>query len=232
MFLLAIDTSSILAGVSIIKDGELLYEANAITKYTHSVNIMPMIEEALIRIGIEISQIDLLAVVTGPGSFTGVRIGVSLVKGLAQGLNIPCIPINALDALAYGSIEKKALICPILDARRQQVYGACFQGYGQMQRLLSDKAIKLDEYTKKILEFKGDKFYFVGDGVKQYSHEIKMLLGDKAIIPRKNEWFLRSSSVGLLAWSTRDVNKDYLSLEPYYLRAPQAEREFNKKHKS
>lgn len=102
------------------------YEGAAVNRLTHSVNLMPMIEEALSRSGLDISAVDLYAVVTGPGSFTGVRIGVSAVKGMAHGAGKPCVGVDALEALASGLCLTDCLLCPIQDARAGQVYGAAF----------------------------------------------------------------------------------------------------------
>ena len=100
MNLLAVDTSGPVAGVAVLKDGEVAYEGAAVNRLTHSVNLMPMIEEALGRAGLDVSEIGLYAAVTGPGSFTGVRIGVSAVKGMAHGAGKPCVGVDALEALA------------------------------------------------------------------------------------------------------------------------------------
>ena len=112
--------------MAVLKDGEVAYEGAAVNRLTHSVNLMPMIEEALGRAGLDVSEIGLYAAVTGPGSFTGVRIGVSAVKGMAHGAGKPCVGVDALEALAAGACLTDALICPIQDARAGQVYGAAF----------------------------------------------------------------------------------------------------------
>ena len=126
MNILAVDTSGPVAGVAVLRDGEIAYEGAAVNRLTHSVNLMPMIEEALGRAGLDVSEIDLYACVTGPGSFTGVRIGVSAVKGMAHGAGKPCVGVDALEALASGVCMNDMLLCPIQDARAGQVYGAAF----------------------------------------------------------------------------------------------------------
>ena len=128
MIILAVDTSGPVCGVAITRDGQIVYEGAAVNKHTHSASLLPMIDEALKRGGLAIEDIDRFAAVTGPGSFTGVRIGVSTVKGLAHGAGKPCAGVNALQALAAGFADSTALICPIQDARAGQVYGAAFFG--------------------------------------------------------------------------------------------------------
>ena len=147
MNILALDTSGPVAGVAILKNGEAAYEAMAVNRFTHSVSLMPMVEEGFARSGLAIRDIDLFAVTAGPGSFTGVRIGVSTVKGLAHGAQKPCIGINALEALASGVPYYGGTVCPIQDARAGQVYGAAFKAGIPPQRLLKDEALKLPEYV-------------------------------------------------------------------------------------
>lgn len=229
MYLLALDTSGIVAGVAIVADGRILYEANAITRYTHSVNILPMVEEAMDRTGLSISQMDYLATVIGPGSFTGVRIGVSTVKGMAHGLQIPCIGVNGLQSLSLSGIGQTSIICPIMDARAGQVYGAAFEGRNG-KRLTDDEALPLEAYIEKIKAL-GHSFFFTGDGLKPNREKITALLGEKAAFADESQWYNRAAHVGLLAWQQKEQAVDYLTLEPYYLRAPQAERQRLEKEK-
>ena len=140
MKLLAIDTSGPVCGVAVLEDGRILYEGAAVNKLTHSVSLMPMVEEALNKCSTDISEIELYAAVVGPGSFTGVRIGVSAVKGMAHGAGKPCVAVDALEALAWGVSLMPDLICPIQDARAGQVYGAAFQPGRVPQRVMEDTA--------------------------------------------------------------------------------------------
>ena len=142
MIILAIDTSGPVAGVSVWCDGAIRYEAAAVNKMTHSENIMPMVEEALLRAGVTKEQLTLLAVTVGPGSFTGVRIGVTAVKALSHALGIPCVAVDALEATAAGLEAQDEIVCPIQDARVQQVYGAAFCNG---KRLLDDCVLKLPD---------------------------------------------------------------------------------------
>lgn len=226
MNLLAVDTSGPVAGVAVLRDGEVAYEGAAVNRLTHSVNLMPMIEEALGRAGLDVSEIDYYASVTGPGSFTGVRIGVSAIKGMAHGAGKPCIGVDALEALAMGACTTDALICPIQDARAGQVYGAAFLPGLPPVRKLPDMAEKLPVFIEEALEAAGErKLFFLGDGVKTYRKAIEEILGERAIFAPAHMSYLRPASVALLADLRKDEAVDYLTLMPVYLRAPQAERE-------
>lgn len=226
MNILAVDTSGPVAGVAVLRDGEVAYEGAAVNRLTHSVNLMPMVEEALGRAGLDVSEIDLYAAVTGPGSFTGVRIGVSAIKGMAHGAGKPCVGVDALEALAMGVCLTDALLCPIQDARAGQVYGAAFLPGMPPERVLDNMAEKLPVFIEKALEAAGErKLCFLGDGVAPYREAILSHLGERAILAPAHLRFLRPSSVGLLAHLRQNESVDYLALMPVYLRAPQAERE-------
>lgn len=219
--ILAIDTSGPVCGVAVMKDGAIVYEASAINRMTHSVNLLPMIDTACQSAGLTIADMDRIAVVSGPGSFTGVRIGVSTVKGLAHAHNTPCVAVDALEAMAAGAGEFAGVICPIQDARAGQVYGAAFSaGETCPERLMHDTPLKLEEYVETIQTF-GDRFFFLGDGMPVHRAKLEKLLGDAAVFAKPQLAFLRPASVAYLA-SLQEETVDYRSLEPLYLRAPNA----------
>ncbi|MBE0601768.1 MAG: tRNA (adenosine(37)-N6)-threonylcarbamoyltransferase complex dimerization subunit type 1 TsaB [Firmicutes bacterium] len=224
MMILAVDTSGPVCGVAIKRDEQIVYEAAAVNKRTHSASLLPMISEALNRCGLTAADVDLFAVVTGPGSFTGVRIGVSTVKGMAHGAGKPCAGVNALQALAAGVSQGELLLCPIQDARAGQVYGAAFLPGMPPIRVVDDRAAKLDLYLDAVLKAAEDgrKLCFVGDGVPVYRAAIQAALGERAVFLPAHQSALRPASVAMLAGFSQPV--DYLTLQPYYLRAPQAER--------
>jgi len=226
MNLLAVDTSGPVCGVAVIKDGILAYEGVALNRMTHSVSMMPMVEEALNKSSTDIDQIDYYAAVTGPGSFTGVRIGVSAVKGMAHGAGKPCIAVDALEALARGIGLSSALLCPIQDARAGQVYGAIFAPGVPPRRLSEDMAAKLPEFIDAALNLAdpAQPLLFTGDGVPTYREAITAILGDRALFAPAEAAYLRPAAVAAIAWENRDNAVDYLTLQPHYLRAPQAER--------
>ena len=221
MKILAIDTSGPVCGVAVMKDGAIVYEASAINKMTHSVNLLPMIDTAMQSAGLTIADLDRIAVVVGPGSFTGVRIGVSTIKGLAHAHNTPCVAVDALEAMAAGAGEFSGVICPIQDARAGQVYGAAFShGETRPERLMDDIPLKLEEYVAAIQSF-GDRFLFLGDGMPVHRAKLEKLLGEAAVFAQPQLAFLRPASVAYLASLTEET-VDYLALEPLYLRAPNA----------
>lgn len=226
MNLLAFDTSGPVAGVAVLRDGAVVYEGAAVNRLTHSLNLMPMAEEALGRAGLDIGQIDLYACVTGPGSFTGVRIGVSVVKGMAHGAGKPCVGVDALEALACGLCLTDMLLCPIQDARAGQVYGAAFAAGMPPVRLLPDAAQKLEDFIAEAVSVaKPDqRLCFLGDGVAPNRERIVSALGERAVFAPAHVSYLRPACVAMLAQAYQAQATDYLALQPKYLRAPQAER--------
>lgn len=223
MKLLAIDTSGPVCGVAILTDNGIAYECAVVNKLTHSTNLMPMIETAFASTGMTIQDMDRIAVVTGPGSFTGVRIGVSTAKGLAHGAGKPCVAVDALEAMAAGAGEFSGIICPIQDARAGQVYGAAFAaGEDRPERLMEDTPLKLEEYVAAIQSM-GDRFLFLGDGMPVQKAKLQALLGDAAVFAQPQQAFLRPAAVAWLGSLISD-EEDYLELMPMYLRAPNAER--------
>ena len=225
MILFCLDTSGPVAGVAIIQDGAVRYEAMAVNNFTHSQSILPMTEEAFRHTGLEVGQTDYFAGTVGPGSLTGVRIGVSTVKGLAHAAGKPCIAVDALEAMAAGVTPFGGVICPIQDARAGQVYGAAFAG-GTLERLLADEPIKLEEYLDKVSAF-GRDMLFLGDGMPVHRTRIAEILGEKARFAPPHLMFLRPASAAFLAWEKREEAVEYKNLSPLYLRPPQAERQRN-----
>ena len=139
MILLAVDTSGPVAGVAVVQDGLVRYEAMVRNKLTHSENMMPMVEEALNRCGLSAEQLDLLGVTVGPGSFTGLRIGVSAIKGMAYALGKPCKSVSTLLAMAYNFTVTDCILCAVMDARCNQVYNSVFHiSGGKVQRLWTE----------------------------------------------------------------------------------------------
>ena len=221
MRILAIDTSGPVCGVAVMKDGAIVYEASAINKMTHSVNLLPMIDTAMQSAGLTIADLDRIAVVVGPGSFTGVRIGVSTVKGLAHAHNTPCVAVDALESMAAGAGEFSGVICPIQDARAGQVYGAAFSaGEKSPERLMDDIPLKLEEYVEAIRAF-GDRFLFLGDGMPVHRAKLEKLLGDAAVFAQPQHAYLRPAAAAFLA-AQEQHEMSYTELMPLYLRAPNA----------
>ncbi len=219
-----IDTSGPACGVAIAKDGKLVYEASLEIGMTHSQRLMPMVDAALTMSGMTMEDVDLFGAVVGPGSFTGVRIGVSTVKALAHSTGKPCIGIDALEALAMNVPEFDGIVCPILDARAQQVYGAMFEPGVPPRRLCEDTAEKLTAFLDRV-QATGRRAIFVGDGVGVSEKAIREKLYEKAAFAPAAHCALRAGCAAMLAQQYADKAQDYITLLPLYLRAPQAERE-------
>lgn len=222
MKILVIDTSGPVCGTAVMDENKVYSEFTAQNRNTHSTSLMPMIEAALKAAGTEIGDLDAVAAVTGPGSFTGVRIGVATAKGLAHGAGLACIPVDALEALAVSAGEFDGIVCPIQDARAGQVYGAAFR---QGERLTGDAPMKLEEYLDAA-EALGERFLFIGDGVPVHREAIGARLGDRAVFAPAFRGYLRPSAAGWIALN-KGTETDYLGLQATYLRPPNAQK--NKK---
>jgi len=222
MRILAIDTSGPVCGVAVMDEQKVYSEFTAQNRNTHSASLMPMIEEALNAAGNSIGEMEAVAAVTGPGSFTGVRIGVATAKGLAHGAGIPCIPVDALEALCASAGDFEGVICPIQDARAGQVYGAAFL---KEERLTGDTPMRLEAFLDMV-ESMGEAFLFIGDGVPVHRETISARLGKKAVFAPAYRCFLRPSAAGWIALN-RGKQTDYLGLQATYLRPPNAQK--NKK---
>lgn len=219
MTILVIDTSGPVCGTAVMDENTVWCEYTAQNHHTHSTNLMPMVEAALLSSGMPLSRIDAIAAVTGPGSFTGVRIGVATAKGLAHGAGLPCIPVDALEALSRSAGAYDGIICPIQDARAGQVYGAAFC---QGRRLLPDAPLKLEDFLERIRPL-GERFLFLGDGMPVHRQAIAENLGDQAAFTPPHLTYLRPSAAGQIALERPDP-VDYLHLEATYLRPPNAQK--------
>ena len=223
MNILAIDTSGPVCGVAILSDGAIRFSQTVLNKRTHSVNLMPMVDAAFSYTGLTLADMDRLACVVGPGSFTGVRLGVSTVKGLAHGAGKPCVAVNALEALAAGVGRFDGLICPLQDARAGQVYAALFRSGAQRpERVGPDEPIAVELLAERLLQT-GERALFTGDGMPVHRERLAALLGERAVFAEPAFAYLRPEVAAQLAARTEET-LDYLSLMPYYLRAPSAER--------
>ncbi|NMA82998.1 MAG: tRNA (adenosine(37)-N6)-threonylcarbamoyltransferase complex dimerization subunit type 1 TsaB [Epulopiscium sp.] len=235
MKILGIDTSGLVASVAIVDENELLCEFTINYKKTHSQTLMPMLDVMCEATNIDLKEIDVIAVASGPGSFTGLRIGAATAKGLAQGLNKPMVGVPTLDGLAYNVCHAvDQLICPIMDARRNQVYTASYQTMNhQLQRLTEYRAIPIGELLQE-LQQQNAPILFLGDGVTVYQDIIESTLPST-----KYEWIhapnnrQRGSSIATLGMQlvAQGQLQEYTDFAPFYLRPSQAEREYEEKHK-
>lgn len=222
MNIVGIDTSGPAASCAVLRDG-VVAELVAMNRgLTHSETIMPALDQAMSGAGLSCEQVDCFAAVAGPGSFTGVRIGVCAAKGLAHAWNKPVARIDALEALAMNVAYFDGLACPILDARRSQVYCAAFDmKNGLPERTLDDGAMELTAFLELLP--KDRRLMFVGDGLRVHEARIRELLPEAAIAPA-NLRDLRADAACLLAAARPGEWMDARALTPIYLRAPQAER--------
>lgn len=229
MKILAIDSSAKPASVAILEDNRILGEYFINTTQTHSETLMPMVESVLNATKTSIDDLDALAVTNGPGSFTGVRIGVSCVKGLAFQNDIKCCGVSTLEAIAYPALGYEGhRICAVMDARCNQVYNANFEVKNNtLIRLCDDRAVSIDSLKEEAKEL-GSKFLLIGDGA-EICYEVLKEYG--VSLASENIRFQRASSAALIAKAMleRDENITHELLIPTYLRIPQAERELKKK---
>ncbi len=223
MKILAVDTSSMVAAAAIAEDDKLICETTLNNKLTHSQTIMPIIDEVFKLSELKPSDIDVYAVSSGPGSFTGLRIGVTTVKALAHAVNKPVVGVNALEAMAYNLPFCPYIIAPIMDARRGQVYNALYSfANGTLNEIAAPRAISLDDCLAEVIRI-GKKTVFLGDGVPVFREKIKTVLGDMAVFAPQNLNAQRASAVCEAAKNKKTMN--YAQLVPVYLRKSQAERE-------
>ena len=233
MKILAIDTSSMVASAAVMDGQKLLAEYIVNHKRTHSEQLMPIIEKVLESSGTSIREIDAIAVASGPGSFTGLRIGAATAKGLAHALGIKIVGVPTLDGLAFNLPHCQGIICPIMDARRNQVYTALYKwDRGGFYKLMPHCAIALSELLEEIKR-REERVVFLGDGVPVHRETIRKELGDRADFAPKNADRQRASSIAELALQAleRGEGQDAESFVPFYLRKSQAEREYDRKTK-
>ncbi|MCH5351964.1 MAG: tRNA (adenosine(37)-N6)-threonylcarbamoyltransferase complex dimerization subunit type 1 TsaB [Acutalibacter sp.] len=231
MLILAIESSASPASAAVLEDGKLLGETFVNTKQTHSQTLLPMVQNLMNSLGKTCADFDVMAVTNGPGSFTGVRIGVSCVKGLAMTNDTPCCGVSTLEAIAMpGRTYEGCIICAVMDARCGQVYNALFQVTGgTLHRLTSDRALSIAELSQECESYQ-DRLVLFGDGAV-LCYEAFQAWGAQIAPPELR--FQRASSVALLALESAKTGKTVTvqALMPSYLRLPQAERELKKRQK-
>ena len=217
--ILAIDTSALTASCAVLNEATVLGSVSFTCGLNHSQTIMPMVDFLLKCIGFEPKDIDIFACANGPGSFTGLRIGIGTVKGLAFGAGKKTVGVSTLKALAYNVPETDYLISPIMDARRNQVYNALYRyKNGKITEVCAPRALSLADLLAEINE----KTIFVGDGVSVHRNYISDALYGKAVFAQPNICLSSAASVALAA--AGEEGTDCENLEAVYLRKSQAER--------
>lgn len=224
MKILSLDTSATVASVAVTEGLTPLAEYTLNNKNTHSETLLPMIEAALGALSLKISDVDLFALSAGPGSFTGVRIGAATVKGLAFGSNKPCVEVSTLETLAQNLVLREGLICPVMNARRSQVYTALFRSNGkELTRIMPDSALSIEELDAVLSEY-GEPIALVGDGYEITEQGLSKT--ELCFVPEQLR--LQSAlSVATVAYKKYCEGNicDDKALSVNYLRPSQAERE-------
>ncbi len=227
MKILAIDSSGLVASAALFDDGILVAEYTVDYKKTHSQTLLPMVDEIVQMTQQELSEIDAVAVANGPGSFTGLRIGAATAKGLALALKKPVIGVPTVDALAYNLYGTERLICPLMDARRGQVYTGLYTFEGENLIVLREQEVALLDDVLQELNGRGEPVIFLGDGVAVHSEKIKEGMCVPYSFAPAHLARQRAGAVAALAAIYYAEGKFTSAMEhvPVYLRLSQAERE-------
>ncbi len=229
MTILAIDTSNLTLGVALIKDGKMIAEHISHLKKNHSIRAMPAIDELLKECGLEPNDLTQIAVAKGPGSYTGVRIGVTIAKTLAWSLNIPIKTVSSLEVLAANGRFFQGLICPLFDARRGQVYTGLYQYRdGKLHELEEDQNILLEDWLKK-LKAMDQQVLFIGSDTEIHQEMIEQILGEQAVIAGPALQLPRPSELALIGELKED--EPVHSIVPNYIRLAEAEAVWLEKQK-
>ena len=222
MLILAFESSAKAASVALCRDGHLISQYSQCSGLTHSRTLLPMAEDMLKNAELKLQDVDLIAVAHGPGSFTGIRIGVSTVKGLAWAADKPCVGVSTLEAMAWHGLAAGGVVCPVMDARRSQVYNALFAiRDGRPERLCPDRPIALSELAEDLKKLSSPVF-LVGDGAS-ITKDFLDAQGIPCRVAPENLLWQDAWGVAMAAMDKTPGNAD--SLLPVYLRLSQAERE-------
>ena len=228
MKILAIDSSATVASVAVLEDDKIISHFSLNTGFTHSQTLLPMVESALDTAKITIDNIDLIAVSNGPGSFTGVRIGVATAKGLAYKNNTDCVGVSTLEAMAMNfQGEENTVIFAVMDARRMQVYNAVFEiNNDKITRICDDRPISINDLKADLEKYSDKKIIFVGDGAKLCYNELK---NDFPSIKLANGFLRYQDAYGVAMAAKNSTAVKGENLMPTYLRLAQAQRELKLK---
>lgn len=247
MKIIGIDSSGLVASVAILEDNKLVAEYTVNNKKTHSQTLLPMLEEIVASSGLDMKEIDAIAIAAGPGSFTGLRIGSATAKGLGLALKKPIVPVSTLEALAYNLYGTDSLVCPIMDARRNQVYtgiyefskkevefsrdadtenSGCYYCEYQINVIKEACAIPIEEIVQALNE-KGREVIFLGDGVPVFAEQLKGLMKVPYSFAPAHLALQKAGCVAGLGMEKfkEGIYEDAAVHSPEYLRLSQAERE-------
>lgn len=219
--LLSIDSSAVTASASLTDNDKVLKSEFVNSGLTHSETLLPMISSVMENHSYE--ELDAMAVTVGPGSFTGIRIGVATIKGLAFANNTPCYSVSTLEAIAYNFVDENYIVCAVMDARRMQFYNALFEvKNGKVRRLCDDRAIAIDDLKTELSNY--DNVVIAGDGAKLCFDNIGL---DNCRIASDDKMYQNAMSIHKLIKSKELISPK--ALMPVYLRPSQAERELKLK---
>jgi len=231
MKILAIDSSGMVASVAVVEDDILVAEYSVNHKKTHSQTLLPMVDEIVSMVELDIDSIDAIAVAAGPGSFTGLRIGSATVKGLAEAMQKPVVAVPTVDALAYNAYGTDALVCPLMDARRNQTYTGIYEftklkNTYSMTCLMEQSAVDVNEVIDVLNEM-GREVVFLGDGVPVFYEQLEERLKVShtyapAFMNRQRAAALATLAMEYVSEGRMTTAAEY---SPIYLRLSQAERE-------
>jgi len=232
MKILGIDTSTQVASIAVMDENIVIGEFTINTKKTHSQKIMPMIENLLFNLEVDISEIDRIAVANGPGSFTGVRIGVTVAKGLAHAHNTEIVTMSTLAAMAFNYMDSGYIVCPIIDARRDQVYSAIYTFDDNKPSVkFEDDIVMIDDLIEKLkieVENTSKKVVILGDCVEKFAKRIEEAIKEKLVLSSPPMRITRGSSVAL-ASNYIGEKTNYNDAKVNYLRVTEAERNLKNK---
>ena len=226
MRILALETSAKSVSVAVTENGTLLAQAYQDRGLTHSVTLMPLLDGMLKTAGLTLDDMDIIAVAQGPGSFTGIRIGVSAAKGLAWAKALPCCGVSTLEAMAYGVTDFEGTVVGAMDARRQQVYNALFRTEnGRVTRLCADRAVAMELVAEELAAIPEPKL-IVGDGaVLLYDFLQKVGIGCRLSSPLHRQQSAAGVALAAEHLAAQGLTCSAQELQPVYLRLSQAERE-------
>jgi tRNA threonylcarbamoyladenosine biosynthesis protein TsaB len=229
MNVLAMDTSTNVLSIAVMKEGEIVGKLTTNLKKNHSVRLMPAINQLMKETEMKTEALDRIAVAKGPGSYTGIRIGLTTAKTLAWALEIPIVGISSLEALAYQGRFFDGFICPFFDARRNRVYTGLYQWKeDKIQELVEDQNLPIEEVLEALKQ-KNERVLFLSTDIQVYQREIKAALGEKAVIPETPSHLTDASYLIHLALNKEpDLTHE---LTPNYIRLAEAESNWLKQQK-
>ena len=225
MIILSIDSSTPVAGIAVSDGMQLRGEITLNTKNTHSEKLMPLVQQLLEETDLTVKDLDAVAVTQGPGSFTGLRIGMATAKGLAQGAGKQLIAVPTLDCLAYNLVHYPGIICPIMNAQKKQVYTAIYRSTNDGLKRLSDyQAIAVEQLAEQLKALNED-VWFVGDGVAAFADVFAELLGAYCHFAGGHQILPRAGTLAMLAAKRAEAQQfdDLYQAELIYIRKSEAE---------